>query len=319
MLVCRSGFLSSSNNNIVATSSELFSLSQNERRAINLSLGIGVGMLVIKWIAYTITHSAVIFSDAMESVVHQVAVLFAWYAMRVSYRPPDKEHHFGHDKIAYVSAGLEGGLIIIAALVIIEESIRKLIEGAVLENLGTGTLLTAIAGGVNVLLGLYLIRTGKRESSLILKANGTHILTDAWTSGGAVVGLLLAWWTGYSIIDPIVAALFGLNIIWSGVQLIRSAVNGLMDSANPVHYEKATMALQSFSDKNGISFHRLRLRETGQRVYADVHLQFEDGTPIETAHELATQAELAVLEAIGGSAEVMTHLESMHHPEGHDD
>jgi predicted Co/Zn/Cd cation transporter (cation efflux family) len=130
----------------MATSSRNFFVSKSEQRALNASLAVGVCMLGLKWYAYAITGSVAIFSDAVESVVHQFAVAFAWYSLRVTYRPPDDEHHYGHDKITYFSAGLEGGLIVVAAIVIIYEAVTKLIVGVTLEQLGIGTALTATAG-----------------------------------------------------------------------------------------------------------------------------------------------------------------------------
>ncbi len=276
-------------------------------------------MLFLKWYAYAITGSVAIFSDAMESVVHQFAVLFAWYSIRVTYRPPDSEHHYGHDKITYFSAGFEGALIIVAAGVIITESISKIIAPTPLEQIGVGAGLTALAGGVNALLGLYLIRIGRRQKSLIVEANGRHILTDAWTSAGAVGGLLLAAGTGWYYIDPIIALIFGANIIVEGGKLIRNAVHGLMDRTNESYEVKARQALDEFCSLHSTSYHRFRLRESGQRVYVDFHIVFADGTPIEVAHQLATDAELCVINTIDHAVEVLSHLESTNLPDGHDD
>ncbi|MBX7153368.1 MAG: cation diffusion facilitator family transporter [Candidatus Kapaibacterium sp.] len=303
----------------MTSSSTSSTLSKNEILAMNLSLGIGLCMLGIKWYAYFITGSVAIFSDAMESVVHQLAVAFAFYSLRVTYRPPDHDHNYGHDKITYFSAGLEGGLIIIAAIVIIGTAIKKMIVGVTLEQLGTGTLLTALAGGINAVLGFYLVKVGKKEKSLIVEANGRHILTDAWTSVGAVIGLSLAAYTGYSIIDPILALLFGSNIIWEGYKLMRSAVGGLMDKSNPEFFNKAESALNEYTTNTGTTFHRLRLRESGNRVYVDFHIVFQDGTMIEDAHRLATEAELCVATAIDHACDITSHLESTDLPEGHID
>ncbi len=303
----------------MASSSANFALSKAERVGLNVSLGTGVAMLFIKWYAYYITGSVAIFSDAMESVVHQFAVAFAWYSLRVTYRPPDDEHHYGHDKITYFSAGLEGGLIIVAAVVIITEAIKKLYVGVELEQLGIGTAMTGAAGAINAILGIILVRVGKKHKSFIVEANGKHILTDAWTSVGAVIGLLLAWKTHYYFIDPLLALLFGSNIIYEGFKLMRNAINGLMDRTNATYEQLARAALQSFCDENHTSFHRFRLRESGQRVYVDFHIVFDDGTPIEIAHRLATQAELCVVNAIDHSVEVLSHLESTDLPEDHID
>lgn len=303
----------------MATSSRNFFVSKSEQLALNASLAVGVCMLGLKWYAYHITGSVAIFSDAMESVVHQFAVAFAWYSLRVTYRPPDDEHHYGHDKITYFSAGLEGGLIVVAAVVIIYEAVSKLIVGVSLEQLGIGTALTGTAGAINAVLGWYLVRTGKRERSLIVEANGRHILTDAWTSVGAVIGLLLAWRTGFYFIDPILALFFGGNIIFEGVKLMRNSAGGLMDRTNAEYEQAGRAALQSFCDAHHTSYHRFRLRESGQRVYVDFHIVFEDGTTIEDAHRMATEAEQCVVDAIDHSVEVLSHLESTNVPDWHQD
>ncbi|MCX7929735.1 MAG: cation diffusion facilitator family transporter [Chlorobi bacterium] len=295
-------------------------LSNRERRAMNLSLGIGLIMLGIKWYAYLRTGSMVILSDALESVVHQLAVGFAWWSLRWSYRPPDDNHTYGHDKIAYFSAGFEGGLIGLAALLILYAAIERLVMGAEVEQLGLGTVLTAGAGAVNALLGWYLVHVGKAERSLVVEANGRHILTDAWTSAGAVLGLSAAMVTGWMVLDPIFALLFGANILLEGFRLVRRAVFGLMDTADPTMIERARTVLETFRHEHPtLSFHRLRMRESGQRMYVDFHVQFPDGTPIEEAHRLASEAEQRVAQALDRPSDVTSHLESSYHPDGHDD
>lgn len=290
-----------------ATSPEL---SHKERRAMNISLATGIAMLFLKWSAFLLTGSSAIFSDASETVVHIFAVAFAAYSLRIAYQPPDDDHHFGHDKISYLSAGFEGGLIVIAAIVIIYTAVDKMINGIELEQIGLGTGLVALAGSINALLGWYLVRVGKQTSSLILIANGQHILTDAWTSIGAIIGLGLVMLTGVKIFDPIIAVIFAFNILYEGGKLVRGAVWGLMDKTNPELEEKARQTLDGFCGQRGITYHRLRLRESGTCVYVDFHLQFPDETTIQRAHEIATEAESAVSEAMGKPADVFSHLES---------
>lgn len=290
---------------------------QKQQAAMNLSLFIGCCMLVLKWLAYYLTGSVVIFSDAMETVVHIIAVGVAWYSLRVSVMPPDKDHHFGHDKVAYLSAGLEGALILVAAFVIIITAIDKILHGFTLESVSLGAILTAAAGAINALLGWYLVKVGKKEHSILVEANGKHILTDAWTSVGAVVGLILAAVSGWSVLDPIFALLFGANIIVEAVKLLRSSVDGLMDKTNPALEHIAHEILQQYCLEHDISFHRLRLRETGQRIYADFHIVFPDGTPIEVAHAKATTLENEIRNAMPRQTEVMSHLESRYLPPNH--
>lgn len=290
-----------------------------QKRAMNISLFIGVLMLGIKWTAYALTGSIVIFSDAMETIVHIAAVGFAWYSLRVSVLPPDDDHHFGHDKVSFFSAGLEGALIIVAAFVIIATAIDKIINGFQLEAVSIGASLTGIAGAINAVLGFYLVRVGKRERSIIVEANGKHIITDAWTSVGAIIGIVAADVSGLYILDPIFAMLFGSNIIYEGGKLLRASVNGLMDKTNHKLEESARSILNTYCAEHKLSYHRFRLRETGQRIYADFHIVFPDGTPIEEAHSMATTLENEIRAVMPGEAEIMSHLESSHLPPDHRD
>lgn len=277
---------------------------------MNISLAVGVAMLFLKWFAFWLTGSSAIFSDASETVVHIFAVAFAAYSLRIAYQPPDEDHHFGHDKISYFSAGFEGGLIIVAAVVIIYTAVEKMITGVELEQIGMGGALVAIAGAINAVLGWYLLKVGKKTSSMILTANGKHILTDAWTSLGAIIGLGLVLLTDITIFDPLIAILFAGNILYEGSKLVRNSVRGLMDKTNPELEGKAIVVLQEFCTQHGISFHRLRLRESGASVYIDFHVQFPDETSIQTAHDIATRAEQAVAAAMDKPADVISHLES---------
>ncbi|MCC6845954.1 MAG: cation diffusion facilitator family transporter [Bacteroidetes bacterium] len=294
-----------------------FGVPAPERRAMNISLVVGVMMLAVKWTAYILTGSAAVFSDAIETIVHIAAVGFASYSVRLTYRPPDYNHHFGHEKISYLSAGMEGGLIILAAIVIIYQATDKILYGIELEKVGIGTALTLFTGGVNTILGVYLLRRGKQRGSIIIEANGKHILTDAWTSAGAIVGLVAAKLSGYMIIDPIVALIFGGNIIFEGVKLMRNSVYGLMDGVNPLHEQLIAQTLTVYCETHGITYHRLRLRESAGKIYVDFHLQFPDGTPIEKAHAIATAAEESVAKSVSVKSDVISHLESSHHPPGH--
>ena len=285
---------------------------------MNISLAVGVAMLVAKWTAFLLTGSSVIFSDAAESVVHIMAVWFAWYALRITERPPDAEHHFGHEKIAFVSAGVEGALICIAAVVIIVSAITKLVVGVHLERLDVGMTITAAAGFINALLGFYLIRTGKKANSLVVEANGRHVMTDAWTSAGAVGGLLLASLTGMQWLDPVMAILFGANIIREGSRLIFLSLDGLMDKADPKLEVAARAALKQYADEHSISYHRFRLRMMGAIPHVDFHLQFPDDMQMNVAHQMATQAEDVVREALNSPrTEVFSHLEPTTVPQDH--
>lgn len=293
---------------------------------MNLSLAVGVLMLAAKWAAFLLTGSSVIFSDAAESVVHIIAVWFAWYALRLTERPPDAEHHYGHEKIAFISAGVEGALICIAALVIIGSAVQKLVVGVELQRLDIGMTITAGAGAVNAALGWFLVKRGRREHSLTVEANGKHVLTDAWTSAGAVLGLLLAQWTDLLWIDPAMAIIFGGNILFEGARLITRSVDGLLDRTDAELEQRAHTLLKdlltdlptSLPSGHSVTYHRLRLRMSGHIPHIDLHLQFPDEMPIAEAHQIATMVEDRLRDAMQRpNTEVFTHLEPTTHPGDH--
>ncbi len=276
---------------------------------LRLSLGVGIGMLALKVIAYWITGSAAIFSDAAESVVHNVAVAFALFSLWYSARPADREHPYGHDKIDFFSAGFEGALIVLAAIYIIYEAVQKWVRGLVLENVSAGLWLTVAAFVINGALGLFLVWRGKKTKSLIVEANGHHVLTDSWTSLGVVVGLLLAWITGWKPIDPICAILVALNILWAGFGLMRRSFHGLMDVADPEVDRAVREVLDAEIGKHGVLFHGLKHRRAGRAIWIDLHLLFPDETPLWLAHAQATEIEDAIEARLGPEARVSTHLE----------
>src|ERR1035441_49557 len=207
--------------------------SRTPQFAMRLSVAVGFLMLATKLLAYWMTGSAAILADAAESVVHVVAVSFAAYSLWLSRKPPDPSHLYGHDKIAFFSAGFEGAMIVLAAVYIVYESIHRLIAEPKLENLGVGALLVLAAGVINGALGGYLVWIGNKHGSLILVADGRHVPTDCLTSLGVIVGLGLTILTGWRRFDPIVAILVALQILWMGSKLIRQSIGGLMDEVDP--------------------------------------------------------------------------------------
>lgn len=277
--------------------------------AMNLSLGIGLLMFVMKVGAYLLTGSAAILSDAAESVVHVAAVIFAACSLRLSYRPPDADHLYGHAKISFFSAGFEGAMIILAAIYIIYESIHKWLGGLQLENLGAGTALTAAAAVINGGLGGYLVWLGRRKNSLILEANGKHVLTDCWTSLAVLVGLALVMMTKWLPFDPICGILMACNILWSGAGLMKSAFVGLMDKADPAAQAKLTEILGRETRQRGLSYHQLRHRNLGDAHWVEVHLLFPEDVPLAHAHRTATEIEQVIESSLEPRAYVTTHLE----------
>ena len=274
------------------------------------SVVIGVLMLGAKVSAWWLTGSAAILSDAAESVVHVVAIAFASMSLRLSYRPADERYPYGYERISFFSAGFEGAMIVLAALVIVIESVNRWRSGLFPTELGTGTAIIAAASVANLLLGLYLVRTGRREQSLIVEANGKHVLTDSWTSFGVVGGLLLVMWTGWKPFDPLLAIAVALNILWSGGNLVRRSVHGLLDYADPEIDRRVRRELDTICTDLGIEYHELRHRHTGSRLLIEVHLLFGYEVPVGRAHEIATQVETRLASTLETPAEITTHLEA---------
>ena len=278
---------------------------------MQLSLAAGFLMLVLKGGAYMLTRSASILGDAAESVVHVAAVMFAAFSLGLRHKPADKEHPYGHTKISFFSAGVEGALIVIAALYITYEAVHRWLSRQPPANLDAGLALTVLTIVINAILGTYLLRTGKKVGSVILQANGKHVLTDVWTSLGAVVGLGLVATTGWFGWDPICGVLMAGNIIWTGYGLVRQSVGGLMDMADPHLQTTLKTILQEETARHGVEFHALRHRDAGEMYYVEVHLLFPDTILLRDAHRAATEIERAVQARAEKPVLITTHLECL--------
>lgn len=266
-------------------------------------------MLGGKWYAFLITGSSAILSDAAESVVHVIAVGFAAFSVWLSHRPPDETHPYGHDKITYFSAGVEGVLIVLAAGFIVYEAGSKLLAGVQITNLDTGTYVVLSASVINLALGAFLVWQGKRTRSLILVANGKHVLTDSWTSFGVVAGLVLVMLTGWLPFDPLIAMAVAANIVWTGVKLIRQSVGGLMDEGNSELERSIRAVLDGATSVRKLRYHELRYRASGNSLWVEYHLLFPGQSTLEDAHRLATEIEVHLMAALPQGVRVISHLE----------
>lgn len=281
----------------------------NTAFAMRLSLVLGFVMLVLKMGAYLLTGSAAILGDAAESVVHVAAVMFASYSLWLAEQPADDNHPYGHSKIAFFSTGIEGALIVATAVFIIYESIRRWVGGLTVSNLDQGVWLTVLTIALNGGLGVYLIQTGRKSHSLILVSNGRHVLTDCWTSLGALGGLGLMHLTGNAWWDPLCGLIMAANILFSGYGLIRRSVTGLMDEADPALAQDLEKALAAATAAHGVTYHALRHRDAGHVHYVDVHLLFPDDISLWDAHRAATEIESAVIHSVERKVHITTHLE----------
>ncbi len=276
---------------------------------MSLSVVAGVLLLVLKALAWAYTGSTAILSDLGESAAHLVAVCFAAYSLWLTLRPADANHLYGHAKVSFFSAGLEGAMIMAAALYILYEAVGAALEGPKLSHIPVGLALTALAAVLNGALGWHLVRTGKRRGSIILEANGHHVLTDCWTSLGVLVALGLVQVTGWLYWDPLFAAAAALNILVSGIRLVRRSVSGLMDAADPAVHQEIEKIVTAETNKHGITHHNLRHRNIGDAYLVELHLAFPADILLRDAHRVATEIEESLEKSIHPAAHVITHLE----------
>lgn len=283
------------------------------------SLSVSVLMLVGKMTAYVLTHSAAIFADAAESVVHLAATGLAAYSLWYAAKPADADHPYGHGRIAYFSAGFEGALVFAAACAVIYSGIASLARGVELHNIGLGM---AIAGGlalINLALGTVLIRVGRKHNALILVANGKHVLTDVWTTAAALIGLALVWMTDVTWLDPAAAIAIGGVIMLSGASLLRRSFSGLMDAVEPEVSRRLIAGIQQHVDSGALAgFHQLRCRRLNDQLWIDVHLQTPGEMTTHEAHRRATRLEQSVRELFPeDQVHIITHIEPLEHDNAH--
>ena len=281
-------------------------------RAVVISLAVSVVLLAAKYQAYRLTGSTAILSDALESIVNVVAAVFAIGALIFAGRPADRNHPYGHGKMEFLSAAFEGGLIAFAALVILYEVVQSLIHGGELRSLDLGLAIVLGAGLVNLALGYYLIRAGRRYDSLTLIADGRHVLADFYTSAGIVVGLFLVRITGLAVLDPVVAAVVALNLMWTGVRLIRQAAAGLLDEEDPALLDRLLNVLQPHLSQGVIRVHHLRAISAGRFHHVDAHLVVPEFWSVERSHELAEELGERVMKDLGVEGEMTLHTDPCH-------
>ncbi|MBK1817268.1 cation transporter [Luteolibacter yonseiensis] len=285
---------------------------------MNLSLGAAVLLLGAKVTAAAVTGSSAVYSDAAESVVHLLAVAFAAWALRLAHKPADETHHFGHDKVAFLSAGFEGAMIAAAAILILYEAVRQFVFGVSISHIGFGAVVTAAAAALNLVLGLSLVRIGKKNNSPLIRANGMHVLTDVWSSVAVLVALALIHCTGWLWWDPIAAVIASLNILRVGFKLIRESLAGLLDEADPKVERAICELLDREVDQRGLSYHNFRHRHSGRTHWVEFHLVFDDDLTVGQAHEAATEIEASVADLLKPDGRVISHLEpksAEHHEE----
>lgn len=282
---------------------------EEQKRVMNFSLVAALVLLGVKVSGAVMTGSSAIYSDAAESVVHFLAVAFACWALRLSIKPADETHHFGHDKVSFLSAGFEGAMISAAAMLIFYEAARQFLFGVEIRNLGFGLAVTSLAAGVNLILGLALVAVGKKSESPLVRANGMHVLTDVWSSVAVLIGLGLYHVTGWVWWDPVVAILVACNILRVGIRLIRESLGGLLDEADPLIESRVRELLDREVASMGLSYHNFRHRHSGRTHWVEFHLVFDDHLSVGEAHDQATRLEAMVADLLSPDGRVISHLE----------
>ena len=273
-----------------------------------LSIAAAVVTIALKLVAYLVTDSVGLLSDAAESVVNLVAGIVALVALRVAARPADENHHYGHSKAEYFSAWVEGLMIFLAAAVIIVSAVRRLFDPQPLQDVGLGLAITTVATVVNLAVGLLLVRVGREQRSITLEADGRHLLTDVWTSVGVIVGVALVALTGWLRLDPVIALLVGANILWTGSRLVLRSTAGLMDHALPPEDHAVIVGVLERFTSPEVHFHALQTREAGHRRFVSVHVLVPGAWTVQQGHDLLEEIESAIADALP-DCEVHTHLE----------
>jgi cation diffusion facilitator family transporter len=258
------------------------------------SIAVSLVVLGLKYMAFALTGSVALYSDAVESIINVVTAIAAFFAIRISLRPADAGHPYGHSKAEYFSAVLEGVLILIAALAILREAYGAVRNPHALQAPALGLAISAAATALNGAWGWLLISTGRRRRSPALIADGKHLLTDVYTSVGVIVGLLLVALTGWDILDPILAALVALNILWSGWSLIKESVGGLMDTALPAAELAAVQATIDANMTGALEAHDLRSRHAGRMTFIDFHLVVDGAMTVDASHAICDRIEAAL-------------------------
>jgi cation diffusion facilitator family transporter len=278
-----------------------------------MSVTAAIATIGLKTAAYILTGSVGLLSDAIESIVNLVGALMALAMLTIAARPADEEHAFGHSKAEYFSSGVEGGLIVIAAISIAATAIRRLINPQPIEQIGLGLGISVLASLINLGVSIVLSRAGKRYQSITLEADARHLMTDVWTSAGVLVGVGAVALTGLERLDPIVALVVAGNIVWSGVNIMRRSVSGLMDTALPQEELDKIQGVLKIYKQEGIQIHALRTRQSGARRFVSFHVLVPGNWSVQYGHQLLERIEADLRRSLTNLS-VFTHLEPLDDP-----
>jgi cation diffusion facilitator family transporter len=283
-----------------------------------LSIAAAVLTIALKTFAWFITGSVGLLSDAVESLVNLIGGIMALAMLTVAARPADEDHAYGHGKAEYFSSGVEGAMILVAAISIGVAAIPRLITPKPLAEIGLGLVVSVVASLINLGVALVILRAGRKHNSITLEANAHHLLTDVWTSVGVIAGVGLVAMTNWLWLDPVLALLVAANIVWTGIQIVRRSIAGLMDIALPAGEMTTVRKVLQTYEQTGIQFHALRSRQAGARKFVSTHVLVPGDWTVQRGHELLDKIEADIRRVLPDSV-VFTHLESLDDPASWDD
>ncbi len=283
-----------------------------------LAVAAALATIALKTVAWWVTGSVGLLSDAAESVVNLVAAIVALVALKVAAKPADKNHNFGHSKAEYFSAAVEGIMIFVAAAVIIVFAIQRFLAPRDLTDVGLGLVISLVAAGINGAVALVLIRAGRRYRSITLRADGRHLMTDLWTSVGVVLGVALVGLTGWNWLDPLLAIAVGINILWTGYGLVRESMDGLMDVSLPKEDNDRIHEILAGHRHEGMDFHAVRTRESGARQFMEMHMLVPGLWTVQEGHD-AMEDLIEEINAEFPDLRVTGHLEPIEDPRSYED
>jgi cation diffusion facilitator family transporter len=284
-----------------------------------VSVAAALATISLKTVAWWLTGSVGLLSDALESLVNLAAALLVLSMLRLAASPPDENYQYGLSKAEYFSAGIEGGLIVVAAAGIVWTAVPRLLAPQALEMPFEGLTLTVLATAINFGVALVLLRAGRQHSSITLEADGRHLMTDVWTSAGVIAGVALVYITGWLRLDALVALAVSVHILWTGFGLVRRSVRGLLDPAISAEDQaEVTKLIDEYSRRYGVSFHAMRTRQAGARRFVSFHLLVPDAWTVAQAHQLSEEIE-ARMRAMVPNAAIFTHIEPISDPASYDD
>jgi cation diffusion facilitator family transporter len=282
-------------------------------RFARLSIGAAFATIALKAVAYYVTGSVGLLSDALESVVNLAAAVMALAMLVVAARPPDEMHAYGYSKAEYFSSGVEGALILLASASIVWTAVPRLIKPRPLEQVGIGLAVSVLAALLNFAVARILLAAGRKYRSITLEADARHLLTDVWTSAGIVIGIGVVALTGWIRLDPIIALVVAMNILWTGIKLLRRSVLGLLDVTLSQAEQAAIKQVLGRYERKGIRYHALRTRHAGSRSFVSFHVLVPGDWTVQRGHDLLEQIERDIRAAVP-SATVLTHLEPIGDP-----